>query len=95
MCFLFVPKTLAFSVTLSGLTIGENATQLQNLLVWRGGKMREAHTEIETFSAWIFKIEIFSGWIFNLPCQHFQSLSLSIWHHLCITVITWDITGLY
>lgn len=74
--FLLVPKTLAFSVTLAGLTIAEKTTQLQNLLDWTGGKIQEAHTEIETFSAWIFKTEIFSRWIFNLLCQHFQSLSL-------------------
>lgn len=63
----------------------ENATQLQILAVWIGGETWETNTEIE----------IFLGWIFYLPCQHFQLLSLSIWHHLCIAVITWDITGLY
>lgn len=62
-----------------------HTTQLRNLVVWIGGETGETHTEIK----------IFLGWIFNLPCQHFQSLSLSIWHHLCIAVITWDITELY
>lgn len=84
-CAFSLPPKKALSVTLAGLKIGENATQLQNLVVWIGGELQETHTEIE----------IFLGWIFNLPCQHFQSLSLSIWHHLCLAVITWDITGLY
>lgn len=48
-CFLLVPKTLAFSVTSAGLTTRENVTQLQNLFVWTGDKMQEAHTEIENF----------------------------------------------
>jgi len=78
-------KKKAVSATSAVLKIGENTTQLQNLVVWIGSEIWETHNEIE----------IFLGWIFNLLCQHFQSLSLSIWHHLCIAVITWDITGLY
>lgn len=38
-CYFLVPKPLTFSVTLAGLTTGEDAKQLQNLLVWTGGKM--------------------------------------------------------
>lgn len=70
---------------MAGLKVGENATQPQTLEVWIGGETWEKHTEIG----------VFLGCDFNLPCQHVQSLSLSIWHHLCIAFITWDIAGLY